>query len=71
MEKTLHIQTTSARRLKVDILSLKGDVVFSRESRINLRNGKLELSLMGLPSGLYFLKLYSNNRIQTGKISRL
>ncbi|MGD9200259.1 MAG: hypothetical protein PVI26_01745 [Chitinispirillia bacterium] len=69
IKRTLHIQSTSTRRLKVDILSLKGEIVLSRE--LTPRNGEITLSLEGLRAGLYLLRFHANNRVQIGKINRL
>ncbi len=65
LNKTISIQNMKTKNLKVNIFSLNGKKVFSREISASSRIGTMEIPLSGFNSGIYLIRLEYEGSVTT------
>ncbi len=68
---TINFQNNKIEKVNVQILNDLGQVVYSEQKNIIVGENNMSLNVQKLPSGMYFLKLSSNERLSSQKFMKL
>ncbi len=68
---TFNFQNNKTEKVDVQILNEVGQIVFSEKRNILVGENNVSVNVQKLPSGIYFLKLSSNERLSSQKFVKL
>ena len=68
---TFNFQNTKTEKIDIQIVNEIGQVVYSEKRNIVVGENNVSVNVQKLPSGIYFLKLSSNERLSSQKFVKL